>query len=422
MHFLLIIILAFGLTACDGKPGPDSITSHGGFQPGAPSCDCHSAAIGARRQVLGNGGDFASNPTVTSHHVAGADPTPDQCLVCHDLSLHGAGTVLLRHADTGVTIGYDPASPSTLEPFCLSCHDADGAVSTATSTLAPLSPFGDGATLGTMPYAAGTTISASWSGSSTHRSKGLTCAGTGQPDTGCHGTVSTATGTSMINMHGSTVRGLLTNTMNFQIPLATQAVYSADPLGSSYDYNNYRLCFDCHENYSTVSKEVVLGFLTGGVYDNFVDNLFVARSPFNVQQQSRFRDHYDSLLPPGWYNENMWGYPWLALHNYHLIGFESKSTIVPAGVNALQWKYRGDPNRIGRITCTACHNVHGTAVPTIGSTHEELQLTGFTSGVDGYVTLGTLGTPSMTAHPLNCAVDCHTPAGQTSYWHTPSGE
>jgi len=57
-----------------------------------------------------------------------------------------------------------------LEPFCLSCHDLDGALATAVTSSA-FSPFNDGATLGTMPYIASTSIASAWAGSSVHRSR-----------------------------------------------------------------------------------------------------------------------------------------------------------------------------------------------------------------------------------------------------------
>ncbi len=409
ISLLASAIVAFG--ACTQTPGPDSISSHGGA--GVGSCLCHISQVGSRRPVIGADGDFASNPAVASHHVAGgSDPTSDQCLVCHDLSQHTLGTVLLRNADTGTTVTYNPAAPSTLEPFCLSCHDADGAL-LSTLTATGLTPFNDGAALGAMPYQAGITIASSWNGSSTHRSMGLTCAGTGTVNTGCHGRSGT------VNAHGSVNRGLLTNTMNFQIPLESLATYSAGrTVAASYNENNYKLCFDCHANYSTVTKEVVLGFLSGGVYD-----IFKEPTPFSTTTQtSQFRDHWNGTASP-FYSDTMFNDPYLALHNYHLLGFESQSAIVPPGVNALQWKYRGDPAMIGRITCTACHNVHGTSVLTIRSTYEALGLQQFTNGGDVYVSLGPLLQPGDFLNaPMNCAIDCHGHAGQTSYWKIPGGE
>jgi hypothetical protein len=375
-----------------------------------------------RRQVVGAGGDFATNPSITSHHVSGTlDPSPAQCTVCHEQSLHMGGVVRLRHADTGTRIDYDPAATSSLEPFCLSCHDSDGALFTMATTSA-MSPFDDGSALGTMPYAAGTTIASSWTGSSAHRSRGVTCAGTGAPNTGCHGR------NGVINAHGSVNKGLLTNSMNFQIPLVTYSVYTANPLGASFNYNNYKLCFDCHASYPAVTKEVVLGFRAGGVYD-----ILKARTPYYTPGiQSLFRERYIGIDPARPYSDTMFGDPYLALHNYHLIGFEVDTFVFPFNeVNMLQWKYRGDPAQVGRITCTACHNVHGTASPTIRSTYPELRLQrdypfwiGFTPlPGESYTSIDpSIDAAIMTSFPLNCAIDCHGKQGQSSYWNIPNGE
>jgi hypothetical protein len=428
--FSIAALAAF--SGCNADPGPDAISAHGDQGGGGTSggCGCHSSAVGTRRQVLGTGGDFGANPTVTSHHVAGsADPADNQCTVCHDQSQHTSGTVRLRHADTGTTVVYNTSTPSTLEQFCLSCHDANGALATAVSGSA-LSPFNDGVMLGAMPYMASTMVASAWTGSSVHRSRGLTCAGTGNPATGCHGR------NGAINAHGSVNQGLLTNTMNFQIPLVSASVYSANPLGD-YNVNNYKLCFDCHASFPAVTREVVLGYMSGGVYD-----IKKAPSPYSTpaqSMQSLFRDRYIANVasyPVSWgginqpFNDTMWGDPFLALHNYHLLGFEGNVLVDPT-VNMLQWKYRGDPARIGRITCTACHSVHGTAAGTIRSTYVELGLQkdfalfpGYIPPTgDSYTSLDPfISTAIMTSFPLNCAVDCHGIQGQSSYWHTPNGE
>jgi hypothetical protein len=250
---------------------------------------------------------------------------------------------------------------------------------------------------------------------------GLTCAGTGAAGTGCHGNG------GAINMHGSVNSGLLANEMNFQIPLVSFAVFSADPVGSSFNENNYRLCFDCHSVYPAVTKEVVLGYLSGGAYDVPL----VAPTPyFTTGIQSVFRERYiddPANYPAAWgglnqpYNETMFGNSNLALHNFHLIGFRS---ILDPQVNELKWKYRGDPVRIGRITCTACHNVHGTTSATVRSTYPELGLQAFTGvAPDMYTAIDPfISEAIVTSPPLNCEVGCHGVAGQTFYWHTPSGE
>ncbi|MHB8844141.1 MAG: hypothetical protein ACYC7L_05270 [Nitrospirota bacterium] len=391
-----------------------------------PVCsNCHSTSINLRRTVMGAAGDFATNPSVTSSHVAGGgDPSSGQCTVCHDQSLHMSGTVRLSHADTGTRIDYDPVNPATLELFCLSCHDADGALATAL-TASALSPFNDGTTLGAIPYMASTTVASSWNGSSMHRSRGLTCAGTGSPNTGCHGR------NGAINAHGSITKGLLTNAMNFQIPLVDQATYLADPLGTSYSYDNYRLCFDCHAAYPAVAKETVLGYRQGGAFDLPT----VAPTPyFTIAIQSRFRDRYindPANYPAYWsginqpYNDiiTTFGQPNLPLHNYHLLGFMATFPS-PTSPNILSWKYRGDPAAVGRITCMTCHSIHGNAVATIRGTYQELGLQslglGPGLGQDDYVTF--TNTTALSSFPTNCSTACHGPQGPTSYWHTPSGE
>jgi hypothetical protein len=229
----------------DTGPGTGSCASvacHGGFQldwygAGLPSCAaCHSAAMGSRRQVMGAGGDFGANPARLSHHITGtADPTPAQCEVCHDMSQHMAGTVRLRNADTGAAIAYNASTPNTLEPFCLSCHDADGTQTTYITSGSPSSPFDDGSALGQVPYRAGIDISDSWQKAYGHRLKGLTCLGAGTPGTGCHA-----------NGHGAPAIGILAK--NLQIPQPER-----------YRESDFAICLECHQSYPSVSKEVIFG-------------------------------------------------------------------------------------------------------------------------------------------------------------------
>ena len=99
----------------------------GGFLPAGGCFECHSETQGSRRQVVefesDGGGDFVR----TSHHVVGAIEEAD-CVVCHYLGNHGTGTVKLKDPDLGTALiySYDPADPSSVEPFCLGCHDAAG--------------------------------------------------------------------------------------------------------------------------------------------------------------------------------------------------------------------------------------------------------------------------------------------------------
>ncbi len=91
------------------------------IKPPATDClSCHSQPIGARRQIAGTGGDF-SRPY---HHVTTSVTNAD-CQLCHDTSAHSQGTVRLKNVDTGASIAYSDANSA--EPFCLACHDANGA-------------------------------------------------------------------------------------------------------------------------------------------------------------------------------------------------------------------------------------------------------------------------------------------------------
>lgn len=390
-----------------------------------PACTtCHTSPVGTRRQVFGAGGDFASNPAVSSHHVTGAsDPLEAQCKVCHDMAHHMAGTVRVQNADTVAVIAYDPALPSSIEPFCLSCHDADGAAATLISGGTPTSPFNDGSVLGGPPpnlYQAGDKIAGYWNGpGNTHKaSGGLTCAGSGVPSTGCHGN------NGKINMHGSSVKGLLTNNMNFQIPLTFDYT---DPV-SAFVYDNYKLCFDCHDSYPSVSKEVVLGYRRGGKYDPTYPYNWAPTPYYTSGIQSLFRDRYiDSAAyyPSYWggvnqpYNNDVWLADYAPLHNYHLLGD------IPTW---LSWKYRGDSAQVGRITCMTCHNVHGTN-GTVRITYQEFGIrTNFPYtplGPDEYKMFDPITNYDdavMRSYPINCNVSCHQIMGPTAYWYTPSDE
>jgi len=109
-----------------------------------------------------------------SHHVTGVTLNDAHCTACHlegtvvdgevvvDTSKHMADAKThLRNADSDADMQWDPAAPSfsTLDNFCLACHDSDGATSpvslslqayintkginAAGKTASPGNPFGD---------------------------------------------------------------------------------------------------------------------------------------------------------------------------------------------------------------------------------------------------------------------------------------
>ncbi len=164
-----------GTTHNDGTDCTACHTHAAGFIPsGETSCTgCHASTQGSRRAVVG---EFA----LASHHVQGSVTDAD-CTVCHDMTQHQQGSVRLKNVD-------DPANPAAvvvldgnpltspteaakLEPFCLDCHDGDGANGSA--------PFSDG----TMPPTINETL---WAAAS-HATGQTTCMGDGETF-GCHST------------------------------------------------------------------------------------------------------------------------------------------------------------------------------------------------------------------------------------------
>ena len=397
---------------CHGTESPDWYTLSGVTQP--VNCGiCHGNPIGSRRQVLGAGGDFATNPTVSSHHITGLnDPTSDQCLVCHDMSFHTAGSVHLKNADTGASLLYSSTTPSTTEPFCLSCHDNTGALFTFIAGGTPTSPFNDGSVLGQTSYRASMDIADSWSKTYGHRQKGLTCLGSGAPDTGCHA-----------NGHGAAAVGILAK--NLQIPQPDR-----------YREPDFAICLDCHQSYANVSKEAIFGVkftevVSGATITHNYDWGYgppqnpllrsdpadVYKPPYNLSGgiQTHFRDQNYRRATGKIYDDMEFYYDpedseeFLNLHWLH--------------IGSQAWNYRGMTPQTG-ISCTACHSVHGTNTQN-GMVHDEMQYRVFSAGSDSYGTmLGDLN--RLDQYPTYCAFNCHGMFydffGGTSNWYEPSNE
>ncbi|MEI6748082.1 MAG: cytochrome c3 family protein [Bacteroidales bacterium] len=122
-----------------------------GFAAQTDCFACHNAITdkpsvpGTRRQIVdnlgngtGTGGDFKR----TSHHVTGAIPNVNDCIKCHYMGDHKSGTVKLLDPDQGFSniYTYDPLNKSSVESFCLKCHDANGSNGDVT-------PFSDNVTV-----------------------------------------------------------------------------------------------------------------------------------------------------------------------------------------------------------------------------------------------------------------------------------
>lgn len=356
-----------------------------------PCATCHVRAMGTRRPVLGANGDFGAAAR-TSHHITGAtDPATDQCLVCHDMSVHMGGTVRLRNGDTGAVISYTSAAAA--EPFCLSCHDASGAVSTFRSGGTPTAPFTDGSIIGQAPYRASADVSANWNKSYGHRQKGLTCLGDGTPNTGCHG-----------NGHGTTNVGLLAR--NLTLPITKTNSFRA-PI----DELDHDLCLTCHASYNGVRKEDVLGMSATGNYAATLLTSYSATTPYATTGiRTLFRDVSIGITGKAYDDWSFFG-GYLNLHIFH----------VQMGPSA--WKYRGVVD--SSVSCLACHSMHGSN-SAWGWVYDEMQFDHYAgSGMDQY---GMLGLPAALGnHPTSCTWNCHDPAGgwffgPTHSWFEPSQE
>jgi len=158
-------------TACNTCHQPhNTVTQH--------SCTgCHSVARNAGPgYVQDNNGVRAITQEFAkwSHHVTGVALNDAHCVACHlegkvvngsvvtDFAVHMTdATTHLRNADTDADMVWNPAAPnhSTMDTYCMSCHDANGATSAMSAQIqayinsnaltapgkvaSPLNPFGD---------------------------------------------------------------------------------------------------------------------------------------------------------------------------------------------------------------------------------------------------------------------------------------
>ncbi len=299
----------------------------GGFIPsGQTSCvGCHSSPQGLRRAVVGEFG-------LASHHVSGAAVTDADCTVCHDQSAHQGGQVRLKDADdpsTVFTLAGDPLSLSAeaakLEPFCLSCHDADAAGGSA--------PFSNGAT----PQVINAAL---WAGA-THSTGQTTCVGDGETF-GCHSTG-----------HGSAKANLLAPWDG------SQAGISGDPLREEEGF-----CYSCHDGNGPAAVNVQAIFAQAS-HHNVSDDDQVDGS--KIECVSCHNPHTASPSAPLIHPDS--GAIWsgdgrdfcLTCHD----GSGAPGVAFPAlapgsGYNKSQFAGTTHDVQLGADACSACHDPHGS--------------------------------------------------------------
>jgi len=382
---------------------PDaSINWYDGTTWSTPACDtCHDTQRGTRRPVMGAIGNFAENLAMSTFHVANTvdpkDPTDAQCVICHEQTYHMAGDVRLSEADTSAVVVLNSTDLSSAEPFCLSCHDSDGAMSLGVSNM---TPFGDGITLGAGRYKMSAEIAMRWGNPYGHHRPGstsminssskLTCLGDGTPGTGCHE-----------GGHGSEFAGLLTKKL-----LLPNAFGPYTPAKEP----NYALCFECHENYPNVTKEVILGARAGGNYDLWGFSWWWAYTPYDIPNiLTKFSDKNVQGSGEPYDDEMNFGQYW-NLHFFHLEDWFDN------------WYYRGIT--WGSTACISCHDMHGSDTRW-GFMYDEFQYAHYNgTGSDQYGRMGIPGT-DLVYHPINCTQGfrCHAEEmGPTSSWFSPPNE
>ena len=256
-----------------------------GFAAQTDCFACHNAIadkplvgpVGGRRQIvdgtgngLGTGGDYKR----TSHHVTGSIPTVGDCIKCHYMGDHKDGQVKLLDPDQGFlnVYTYDPLNKSSVENFCLNCHDANG-------SMGDTSPFSDGVTVPIVN-------AAMWAASS-HKTAGtanantcLACHDNGHgsekstligpynyagPGTGtdlmneeegfclgCHGAAGVAT--VKVHLAFSSYTNTTTNFYKHD-PAATYRKHiNGETLGASFTGTNRHVeCVDCHNPHGAIA-------------------------------------------------------------------------------------------------------------------------------------------------------------------------
>ncbi len=250
-----------------------------------------------------------------------------------------------------------------------------------------------------MSFRGSAAIKNNWNKTFGHKQTGLTCLGTGSPNTGCHS-----------NGHGSDYVGLLSK--NLTLPTTRESE------GISYKTANeyaYELCFNCHSNYPGKRKEDILGVKAGSKYDN--NHLWGSgiTPPYYIPSTiTRFKDRYDGSAK-FYDDQDGWREPgtYYNLHFYHLQEYDYWD-------NRGAWKYRD--NVYSLTHCLTCHNVHGSNTAQ-GWIYDEMQYNHYAGQENDLY--GKIGLPNLNlldVYPIGCAYNCHSTFGAKHNWFEPAGE
>ncbi len=300
------------------------------FRPsgqGGSCVGCHSVTQGSRRAVTS---DFER----MSHHVIGS-VTDSQCIVCHDQATHMDGTVdLVDYNNLGSPIAY--TSPSSLEPFCIGCHDTDGAAGNH-------SPFNDS---GQVPN-----IAQTWP-ASMHKTAGQTCAD-------CHD-----------NGHGSQKRNLLAPA---DVP-ATLPSLTEEEEG---------FCFGCHtanETEYALTSHHDVPFADQQAHGSKVECV----NCHNPHAGSTAQPLIDPDNPASVWTGRTDGFCLRCHDGQPPAGVVFPGSSAGSGYNKNRWPGSGH-EKSGQVVCLDCHRAHGSTEASLKtSRYDQIDPSTYTYGSQQY--------------------------------------
>lgn len=297
----------------------------GGFAARGGCAGCHNAPQAGRRTIIA---EFER----TSHHVnwssypngLAADSIPDAtCQVCHDQSAHQQGNVRLWNVDqpqntaAAIVLTGNPlavqAEADKLAPFCLACHDANGANGN-------LTPFGDG---GSAPVVVSVTAWASASHNAPGKASCFGCHGSGHgsektrllmPDVGAISTPDSANVQEGFCLRCHDADGPSTKNLKTYFDRAINWVQQATGLGANPNLNDRHdiqyaaqlrsgakiECRNCHQVHTLTSGRKYL--LDPDASDGHVPGTnwyFAAYQTANDTLSEFCLDCHDGSLPTG---------------------------------------------------------------------------------------------------------------------------